>query len=172
MTQPTSGRIVAVRRRPANPTPVSDIEQQFHLFLNGWRAAKTAGNIRDKANKAIKAWFAAGIFGQREVTVNENGSQLLEFEVPLEIDGKKILGLENRRTVTPELDLDKVDAWIASLPKAKQAGVRAKLYQQVVTEEFDADALYAMQQSGALSETELDSMFDNKVTWALCVTED
>jgi len=171
MTQPT-GRIVAVRRRPANAAPISDIQQQFLLFLTNWRAAKTAGAVRDKANKAIKEWFAGGIFGGRNVTVNENGSLVLEFDAPLDIDGKKILGLENRRTVTPELDLDRVDAWLSTLPAAKRTKFRAELYKRVVSEEFDADALYALQQEGALSEAELDAMFDNRVTWALCVTED
>jgi hypothetical protein len=170
MTQPT-GRIVAVRR-PRSTAPIEDIEREFHTFLHNWRTAKTAGNARDKANKVIKSWFSSGIFGPRKVTVNENGSQILEFDSPLDIDGKKILGLENRRTVTPELDLDLVDAWLDTLPAAKRKEYRAKLYQRVVSEEFNPDALYALQQGGALTETELDAMFDNKVSWALCVTED
>jgi hypothetical protein len=170
MTVP-SGRIVAVRR-PRNTAPIEDIEREFHTYVTNWRIASKAGAARDKANKKIKEWFAGGIFGQRNVTVNENGSLILEFDVPLEVDGAKILGLENRRTVTPELDLDRVDEWLATLPKAKQTEYRKRLYKQVVTEEFDPDELYALQQSGALTESTLDAMFDNKVSWALCVTKD
>lgn len=172
MPRSTAGSNVVAVRRPRRTTPISNIDQQIHLYIANWRAASVAGNARDKANKLIKQWFAATSFGDRDVAINDNGSQILTFEEPLLVDGNKYLGLENRRTVKSELDLDLVDEWLSKQPKAKQASLRARLYKKVVTEEFDPDELFAMQQQGLLTEDQLDGMFEAKESWALCVVKD
>ena len=165
-----SPRTVSRRTR----TPLVDIQKEFHDFLHNWAVATDAGNLRDKAKGKIKKWFETG--GDGEVTVNGNGSQFSEFEVPLEIDGRKITGLENRRSATPRLDVDKVDAWLESLPQAQREKLSARLYERVVDYRFKEDELYALNQEGIVPDDLLDPNNDGgfittDVTWSLHVTK-
>lgn len=159
-------------KRPRRTAPVVDIEKQFLLFVTAWRAATTSGKARDKARDTIKAWFKAGGDPDHEITVNENGSQLVEFSEPVAVDGVKVLGLENRRTVTSELDLDKVDEWLEGLDETQRQQLSRRLYKKVVEHVFQPDELFAMQQEGILTEAELDALFSSQESWALCVTKD
>ena len=171
MSPRSTAASVSPLRRPRRTAPVVDIDRNFLLFISHWSTARTAGKARDKARDVVKAWFARGGDPDHEITVNDNGSQILEFDEPLLLDGKKIAGLENRRTVTPELDLDLVDAWLETLDEDERQQLSKRLYKKVIDHVFQPDALYAMQQEGILSEDELDAMFTTSETWALCVTE-
>lgn len=169
MTVPNRNVVV---RRPRKTAPLADIEKAFHDFIYNWRTATTAGKSRDKARDLIKAWFDKGGDGEHEIAVNENGSLIVAFDEPVLVDGVRVTGLENRRTVTSELDLDKVDAWLDSLPKAKRDELSKRLYKQVTDTVFDPDELFKLQQEGALSEAAMDSLFSTDVKFALCVTKD
>jgi hypothetical protein len=154
--------------RPRNPQPVADIQKHFLAFTSNWRTATQAGKARDKARDVIKAWFEAGGDGTYEITANDNGSQLIEFDEPLLVDGVKILGLENRRTETNELDLDLVDDLLDSLPEA----VRKRVVKKVVSYETDPNELFKLNQEGVISDAQLDGLFTPDIKWALCVTKD
>ena len=155
-------------RRPRRPQPIQDIERQFLLFTSNWRTATTAGKARDKARDHIKAWFAAKGDADHEITVNENGSQIVEFDEPLLVDGVKILGLENRRTETSTLDLDEVDDLLDQLPES----VRKRVVKKVVDYIVDPDELYKLNQEGVITDEQLDALFTTEVGWSLCVTKD
>jgi hypothetical protein len=167
----TPNRNVVVRR-PRKATPIADIEKQFHLFVTNWRMAAVAGKARDKARDNVKAWFDKGGDSDHEISVNENGSQIVAFDEPVLVDGVRITGLENRRTVTSGLDLDRVDAWLESLPKGKREELSRRLYREVTDTVFQPDELFKLQQEGVISEPVMDSLFETDVKWALCVTKD
>jgi hypothetical protein len=170
-TAATKNNTVAVRR-PRRVTPITDIEKQFLLFITNWRSATTAGKARDRARDLIKKWFEGGGDADHEITVNDNGSLIVEFEEPVAVDGVKVLGLENRRTETSELDLDAVDEWLESLPEAQRKALSSRLYKRVVDHVFQPDELFKLNQEGVLSDEELDALFETNVTWALCVTKE
>ena len=127
-----------------------------------------AGKTRDKARDQIKAWFDRGGDSDHEIAVNENGSQILEFEAPLMVDGVKVTGLENRRTLTNELDLDKVDDLLDTLPEA----VRKRVVKKVVDFIVDPDELFKLNQEGVIKDEQLDALFTPDVKWSLCVVKD
>jgi hypothetical protein len=158
--------------RPRRTTPISDIEKFFLQFCTSWRTASTEGKKRDKARDIIKEWFEKGGDGDHEITVNDQGSQLVEFEDAVVIDGVRITGLENVRRQSDDLDLDKVDAWLDSLPEVERAKLAKKLYKPVTDYVFQQDALYALNQAGVLSDAVLDSLFTTDITWALTVKKD
>lgn len=161
MTAPS--RTTAVRR-PRRTTPVPDIEKQFLLFATNWRTATTAGKDRDKARNVIKSWFEAGGDADHEITVNDNGSQVIEFD-PIAIDGVKILGLENVRKETSSLDLDKVDELLDNLPES----VRRRVVKRVVDYVVDPDELFKLNQEKVITDDQLDELFTTNVTYALTV---
>lgn len=153
--------------RPRKVTPLVDIDKQMHAFIYNWRTATVAGKARDKARDLIKAAFERGSVGDHEITVNDNGSQLVEFDEPVVADGVTILGLENRRTETATLDLDKVDDLLDSLP----ADVRKRVVKKVVDYIVDPDELYKLNQEKVITDKQLDELFTTEVGWSLCVTK-
>lgn len=171
MSPRQTANTVAIKR-PRRTAPLVDFDKQALMFITNWSTARSAGKARDKARDFVKAWFAKGGDPDHEITVNENGSQIVEFAEPVLVDGKKVLGLENRRTVRSELDLDLVDEWLDSLPEAQREALSRKLYKKVVEHVFQPDALFALQQEGVITEEQLDALFSTTETWALCVTED
>lgn len=166
-----STRTVAARR-PRRATPLQDIEKTFLEFVTYWRTATTAGRKRDKARDFIKDWFEKGGDGDHEITVNDQGSLLVEFDEPVTLDGMTVTGLENVRKQTDRLDLDKVDAWLESLPEAQRKELSGRLYKPVVDYVFQEDQLYRLQQEGVITEAGLDSLFTSDITWALTVKKD
>lgn len=155
-------------RRPRRVQPLQDVEKQFLAFTSNWRTATQAGEARDKARDLIKSWFASGGDAEHEITVNENGSQIVEFDEPLLVDGVKILGLENRRTETSTLDLDLVDELLDTLPEA----VRKRVVKKVTDYIVDPDELYKLNQEKVITDEQLDELFTTEVGWSLCVTKD
>ena len=153
--------------RPRRPQPLHDIQKQFLAFASNWRTATTAGKERDKARDRIKAWFEAGGDAEHEITVNDNGSQLVEFD-PIVVDGLKITGLENRRTETSNLDLDLVDDLLDTLGP----DVRKRVVKKVVDYVVDPDELFKLNQEKVISDEQLDGLFTTDVRWSLCVTKD
>ena len=162
-----AARTTAVRR-PRRVTPLVDVDKQFHTFAYNWRTATVAGKARDKARDAIKAWFEKGGDSEHEITFNDNGSQLVEFDEPILADGVTITGLENRRTETSELDLDKVDELLDTLP----ADVRKRVVKKVTEYIVDPDELFKLNQEGVIKDDQLDALFSTDIKWALCVTKD
>lgn len=167
MSPRTTANVVTVRR-PKRPVPIADIQKDFLAFATAWRTAHAATRVRDAARDRIKGWFEAGGDADHEITINDNGSQLIEFDEPLLVDGVKILGLENRRTETNELDLDLVDDLLDTLPQA----VRNRVVKKVVSYETDPNELFKLNQEGVISDEQLDALFTPDVKWALCVTKD
>jgi hypothetical protein len=158
-----SPRSTAVRR-PAR-TPVADIDKAIHEFLYNRSIAKNAGKLRDKARDTLKPWFASGAGGR--ATVNDNGSQEVEFEAPLLIDGVKYTGLENVRKESSALDLDLVDDLLDTLGK----DVRSRVVKKVVDYVVDPDELFKLNQEGVITDEQLDALFTVDVTWALGVKQ-
>lgn len=167
-TAATRGNNTVRVSRPRRPAPITDIEKQFLLFVTNWRTATTAGKSRDKARDVIKSWFERGGDPDHEITVNDNGSQIIEFDEPLAVDGVKILGLENRRTPVSELDLDAVDELLDTL----DSKVRSRVVKKVVDYVVDPDELFKLNQEGVISDEQLDELFTTDVKWSLCVTKD
>lgn len=158
--------------RPRRTTPITDISKEFLTFCTSWRTATTEGKKRDKARDRIKEWFEKGGDADHEITVNDQGSQLVEFDEPVVIDGVRITGLENVRRQSDDLDLDKVDAWLDSLPEDTRKALAKKLYKPVTDYLFQQDALYALNQAGVITDAVLDSLFTTNLTWALTVKKD
>lgn len=152
-------------------TPLVDVEKQFHDFLYNWGLAKEAGSARDKARDAIKKWFAHGGDADHEVTVNDNGSQLVEFESVLEIGGRKFTGVENRRTATSALDMDRIDEWLESMPKAQRDKIQGKIFRKVTDYVLEPDELFRLNQEGVIDDETLDSLYSTSVTWSLNVVQ-
>lgn len=166
-------RTVPATRRPRRVTPLVDVEKSFLEFVTYWRTATTAGRKRDAARDRIKAWFDKGGDAEHEVTVNDQGSLLVEFDDPIQLDGVTVTGLENVRKESSELDLDKVDAWLDSVSdEATRKALAKRLYKPVTDYVFQQDQLYRLQQEGVISEELLDSLFTTEITWALTVKKD
>jgi hypothetical protein len=159
-------RTPAARSRRVR-TPLADITKLSLEFLTAWGTAKDAGTLRDKARDGIKAWFARGGDAEHEVTVNDNGSQLLEFPEVVEIGGRKFAGVENRRTVTSVLDPDLIDEWLESLPSAKRQKISAQILTQVTEYVLDPDALFKLNQEGVIDDDTLDGFYRSDVKWSL-----
>lgn len=150
-------------------TPLVDIDKDFLAYLTAWGVTKDAGALRDKAKAAIKSWFEHGGDSAHEITVNDNGSQFVEFEAVKEIVGRKFAGIENRRTVTSALDLDLIDEWLETLPKAKREKISAQILKPVTEYVLNPDELFKLNQEGVIDDDTLDSLYQTSETWALCV---
>lgn len=159
-------------RRPRRVQPLVDIEKQFHAFLYNWSVATKAGKERDKARDRIKTWFGSGGDSGHEIGVNENGSQILEFPEPLEINGHKFTGLENRRTVTSELDPDLIDEWLESLPVDKRLEISKRIMKRVVEYVLDPNEIFKLNQEGIIDDDILDSLYATDVKFSLNVVKD
>ena len=170
MTHPVP-RNVAVRRtaKRTNVTPLLDFEKDAHEFLFNWGQAKDAGTLRDRARDRIKKWFQGGGDGEHEITVNENGSQAVEFEKPLTIGGRTFRGVENRRTVTTAIDPDLVDEWLESLPQEQREALSKRLIKREVVFTIQVSELYVLNQEGLIDDKTLDSFTATDTTWALNV---
>lgn len=160
-------RPVSVARRPRKP--MVPIQQQFHAFLHNWAVATDAGKDRDRARDAIKAWFAKGGGAEHEVTVNDNGSLQLLFDEPMEIAGRKILGLENRRSTSSTIDPDLIDEYLETLPQAKREAISKKIIKPVTDYVLDTDALMALNQDGTIPDEVLDGFYQTSETFSLNV---
>ena len=169
MTQPVP-RNATLRRAPRRTVaPLLDVEKDAHEFLFQWGVAKDAGTLRDRAKARLKKWFEGGGDGKHEITVNENGSQSLEFDEPLRIGGRTFTGLENRRTAVTHIDPDLVDEWLESLPQAEREALSKRLLQREVVYTLQIAELYVLNQEGVISDEVLDSFSATDVTWALNV---
>lgn len=168
MSTPSTTRTVAARR-PRKVTPIHDIEKQFLLFISAWRAATAAGKARDKASAVIKAWFERGGDSDHEISVNDNGSLGYDFPEPVLLDGVTVTGLEAVRRESSELDLDLLDEYLDKLPEGRRAELTRKLYKRVTDTVFQPDALFALNQSGEITDDDLDSFYTTSTTYALTV---
>lgn len=145
------------------------IQQQFLAFVTHWATATDSGKARDGARDTIKSWFAKGGDNDHEITVNDNGSQQLLFEQPLEIAGRKILGLENRRSTTSTLDPDLIDEYLETLTQAEREKISKKIIKPVTEYILDTDALMALNQAGVIPDDVLDGFYQTSENWSLNV---
>ncbi len=169
MSQPTPRNVTVVRKPRTPRTPISSIGQSIHTFLYNWGVAKDAGTERDRARDRIKKWFESGGNGEFEVTYNENGSPAIEFDEPMEIGGRKIRGLENRRTVTTDLDLEAIDEWLEGLPADQREKLSAQLFHREVVFTLKPDVLFQLNQDGVIKDDVLDSFQAVRTTYSLNV---
>lgn len=165
-------RTVAATRRPRRPVPVADIEKTFLQFVTSHRTVATAKKSLEKSRDVIKEWFEKGGDADHEITVNDQGSQLVEFDEPVTIDGVRIIGLENVRRQSDDLDLDKVDAWLESLPEDQRMALSGRLYKPVTDLVFQQDELYRLNQEEVITDAVLDSLFTTTTSYALTVKKD
>lgn len=89
---------------------------------------------------------------------DEKGSLFLELDEPVEHDGKTYGLLKKERRVGTSFLEDDAE----KLLEAK--GLLAEAQTTIVV--LDQDAIYRLHQEGKLSEAEIDSMFEEKITWA------
>lgn len=169
MTHPVPRNVAVRRPRTRAAAPVSNFDQLAHSFLFNWSQAKDAGALRDRAKAQLKKWFEGGGDGDHEITVNENGSQAVEFPQPLEIMGRKIRGLENRRTAVTSIDPDLVDEWLESLPQAEREALSKRLLKREVVYTLQVGELFALNQEGVIDDKVLDSFNTTEITWAMNV---
>jgi hypothetical protein len=172
MSTPTRTPVTVVRRSGGGRrarTPLVPIDQTVLQFISQWATAKDAGTLRDKARDQIKAWFAKGGDTEHDISVNDNGSQLLEFEEVKEINGRKVAGVENRRTATSVLDPDAIDEWLEELPQAQREKLSKQLYTKVTEYVLNPDELFALNQQGVIPDEVLDSFYKTNTTWSLNV---
>lgn len=156
-------------RRTAAVVPLLDFDKDAHEYLFNWGQAKDAGTLRDRAKDRMKKWFAGNGDADHEITVNENGSQAVEFEQPLTIGGRTFRGVENRRTAVTHIDPDLVDEWLDSLPQAEREKLSARLLKREVVYTLQLGELYALNQEGVIPDATLDSFNTTDVTWAMNV---
>jgi hypothetical protein len=169
MTVPVP-RNTTVRRVPRRTvTPLLDFDKDVHEFLFNWGQAKDAGTLRDRAKDRMKKWFAGNGDAAHEITVNENGSQAVEFEQPLTIGGRTFRGVENRRTATSYIDPDLVDEWLDELPQAEREELSKRLLKREVVYTLQLAELYALNQEGVIPDKTLDGFTKTDVQWAMNV---
>lgn len=97
----------------------------------------------------------------------DGGHREFRFSEPVEVDGKRFLGLKNTRKNSQTIDLEQVEMLLA-----KRDIPRGEVFKQVVVEEFDQDAFFVLNQEDKISEEDVDSVFVDNITWALEVIED
>lgn len=92
---------------------------------------------------------------------NAKGSRVLDFKEPLTVGGKVYPGVQNTRKVKRTLNEERVFEWLTSGPQVQH-------YNDVVVtvKHIDFDALWDLHVKDVLTEEELDSFFDEDVTWA------
>lgn len=169
MSQPMPRNTVVRRPRTRTVAPLLDFDKDAHEFLFNWGQAKDAGTLRDRAKNRLKKWFEGNGDEDHDVTVNENGSQAVEFEHPLTIGGRTFRGLENRRTAVTSIDPDKVDEWLESLPQAQREELAKRLLKREVVYTLQIGELYVLNQEGVIDDKVLDSFNTVDITWAMNV---
>jgi hypothetical protein len=128
----------------------ADYASWAHLDKGQKDLAKRADELKTK----LKARLAA--LGYTDA----KGNKLVDLP-PLQVGDKVHIQakLERRVTFTPDTE--------AAEHLARKAGVYDRLFPAVPT--FDPQVVYQLLQEGLFSEIDVDTVFPEKETWALCV---
>lgn len=115
----------------------------------------------------VKAELAPYLSQGRE---NAKGSRVLDFNEPLTVGGKVYPGVQNVRKVKRTLNEERVLEFLRarSVELGPTGAITDTRYLSpiVTVEHVDFDALWDLHVRDLISEEELDSFFDEDVTWA------
>lgn len=107
-------------------------------------------------------------FGQARE--NAKGSKVLDFKVPLTVGGKVYPGVQNTRKVKRTLNEERVLEYLRAraVELGPQGAITDTRYLEPIisVEHVDFDALWDLHVRDLITEEELDSFFDEDVTWA------
>lgn len=95
---------------------------------------------------------------ETEGTEDETGSQVFNLDEPITDGQKNFTGFTRQRRVSTSLNEERTELFLnaAGLLEAAQRT-------EVV---LDHDKVFALQQEGKITESDLDSFFDTTITWA------
>ena len=101
---------------------------------------------------------------------NAKGSRVLDFTEPLTVSGKVYPGVQKTRKVKKSLNEDRVLEFLRAraVELGPQGAITDTRYLEpiVTVEHVDFDALWDLHVRDLITEEELDSFFDEDVTWA------
>jgi hypothetical protein len=139
-------RIVGSRRSPHS---IAD------RFLQ-WVKVRDEIKFMEDRQKQLRNQMMSAI--ETEGEKDEKGSLFLELTEPIEYDGKTYGLLKKERRVGSRFLEDDAEKLLES------KGLLAEAQKTVVV--LDQDSIYRLHQEGKLTEAEIDSMFQESVTWA------
>lgn len=144
-------------------SPPSDLLKAAHEFLF-YRARETSdGKLKTGSRDILKEWLTAtgpdgGFLNGRE---DGEGHRYWDFAEPLTIDGVAYAGIQAQHRAASRIDLDAAEAL------AKARGIYDTVFPEVTVREFDEDALFAANQTGKVSDDELDALEVLNETYAI-----
>jgi hypothetical protein len=133
-------------------TPVADPAQTFFQQ----RTLKTEAEALKKRADALATRLKDFIASNFAYT-SDSGSQFIDFDDTVEVDGVKYKGLERRRSVKTPFNEE----------KATKILKRKGLYEKALSSFLDEEKVYLLAQEGELSAKDIDAMLDETETWAL-----
>src|ERR1700761_1025668 len=94
---------------------------------------------------------------------DENGHKYYDFPSPVTIEGVKYKGVAAQRRTSSEIDIGATEHLL------RQIGQEAfdRVFRKVTVRQFQEDELYLMNQEGAVSDDQLDSLLVEHETWAV-----
>jgi hypothetical protein len=122
-------------------------------FLSLRHEEKVIKTRKDQLRDAIKKYMADNS------RVDERGNQYFGLGDTITVDGKEYNALKNERKVSTYLDEDRL------VELAEGKGLRDRIIRTI--EVVDQDEVYVLNQEGLLTDEELDSLFEERITWAL-----
>lgn len=145
-------------------------ERDAHMFLFYRDGAVTAGRLKDQARDSIKAWLTARDSDGKLVNgrADENGHRFYDLPQPLTINGVTYTAIQAQRKTSSSIDLDAA----AELLKAKGPGFYDQVFRPVEVREFSEDDLFILNQTGVISDTELDALETEEETFALTAVKE
>jgi hypothetical protein len=101
---------------------------------------------------------------EKEGEEDEKGSYFLNLESPIEMHGQTFVSVKKERRVSQNFLAEDAEKYLKAkgLLKAAQTTVTPEPYTFL-----DQDKIYVLNQQGKLTDDELDSFFEDQVTWAL-----
>lgn len=133
----------------------SALNEAVHGFLHNRAEESAVAEAKTRYRDALR------VFLLQEGREDENGHRHLDFAAPLSVGGKSWSGITAQRRISPSIDLTRTE----ELVRAK--GLYDTVWPVVSRREFDENALYIANQQGLISDSELDSLITENVTWAI-----
>ena len=115
---------------------------------------------REELRDQLKDWIISNC------DPDESGNYHFMFEKPVIIDSQVFAGLTAQRRVSEFINEDR------AFEIADKYDVRDQVVREVITEELDLDAMYALNQRGIISDEDIDSILDLRETFALVKIEE
>ena len=144
--------------------------QDVHTFLYYRDETVSAGRLKDSARDKIKAWLTARDDNGKLLNgrVDENGHRFFDLPEPLTINGVTYTAIQAQRKTSSSIDLDAAE----SLLKAKGSEYYDQVFRAVVVRQFSEDDLFILNQTGVLSDEELDALETEDETFALTAVKE